>query len=74
MTRFLRALLYVNKFSQHSTTAWGAIPIQDYSEEWWNQSIDVIDNRLMEKYRISSTVRDFVFKNIQKKSEKNIIK
>lgn len=74
MTRFLRALLYVNKYSQHSTTAWGCIPVQDYSEEWWNQSIDVIDNKLMEKYSINSSIKEFVFKNIQKKNEKNIIK
>jgi superfamily II DNA or RNA helicase len=74
MTRFLRGLLYVNKFSQHSTTAWGSIPIQDYSEEWWNQSIDVIDSKLMEKYSVNFAVKEFVFKNIQKKSEKNIIK
>lgn len=33
MTTFARALLYINKHSQHSTTAWGAVPIQDYSEE-----------------------------------------
>jgi len=74
MSRFLRALLYVNKYSQHSTTSWGAIPIQDYSEEWWDKSIDTIDNNLMKKYKISESIKEFIFNNIQKKSENNIIK
>lgn len=73
MTRFARGLLYVNKHSQHSTTSWGAVPIQDYSEGWWSGSIDEIDNRLMEKYNIPDDVREFVFENIQQKSEKNIV-
>ena len=75
MTRFARALLFLNKFSQdNSKDKFQAIPVQDYSEEWWNQSIDVIDNKLMEKYSINSSIKEFVFKNIQKKSEKNIIR
>lgn len=41
MTKFARAALYVNKISQMSTTSWGAVPVQDYSEAWWNNSIDV---------------------------------
>ncbi len=73
MTRFCRALLYFNKHSQHSTTAWGAVPIQNYSEKWWNKTIDEIDNELMEKYNIPDNIKEFVFENIQKKSEKNII-
>ena len=73
MTKFARALLYLNKHSQHSTTAWGAVPVQDYSEAWWKKSVKEIDEKLMEKYEIPATVKNFVFKNIQDKSEKNII-
>jgi hypothetical protein len=73
MTQFTRALLYFNKHSQHSTTAWGAVPIQDYSESWWSESIDKINSRLMEKYVIPNEVREFISDNIQQKSEDNIV-
>ena len=73
MTKFCRALLYVNKFSQHSTSSWGAIPIQDYSEEWWSETIDKIDEHLFDKYCIPEEIRKFVIKNIQTKNESNIV-
>lgn len=73
MTKFLRALLYLNKFSQHSTTSWDAIPIQTYDEKWWALSIEEIDNHLMDKYKIPQDIKNFVFANIQTRSEKNII-
>ena len=73
MTRFARALLYVNKHSQHSTTAWGAVPIQDYSEQWWVESIEQIEHRLFNKYQIPEDVRTFVLENIQQKTEDNIV-
>ena len=73
MTKFARALLYVNKHSLHSRSAWGAVPVQDYSEPWWNESIEKIDDNLMEKYKIPNNVRRFVYDNIQKRSENNII-
>jgi type II restriction enzyme len=73
ITRFARALLYLNKHSQHSTTAWGAVPIQDYSESWWFESIELLENRLFDKYNIPEEIRKFVLKNIQLKSESNIV-
>jgi superfamily II DNA or RNA helicase len=73
MTRFTRSLLYVNKHSQHSTTAWGAVPIQDYTESWWHESIQQLENRLFDKYNIPADVRRFVLENIQKKTESNIV-
>jgi len=73
MTRFTRALLYLNKHSQHSTTAWGAVPNQDYTESWWDESIEQLENRLFEKYRITEDIRKFVIENIQQKSESNIV-
>ena len=72
MTRFLRALLYINKFSQHSTRAWGAIPVQTYEESWWSRSIEDIDKCLMQKYNVPQNIQDFVFKNIQTRTEANI--
>lgn len=73
LTKFVRALLFLNKHSQHSTTAWGAVPVQDFSEDWWEESIEVIDSKLMEKYKIPKEIRVFVNKNIQKKSTDNIL-
>lgn len=73
MTKFARALLYYNKHSQHSTTAWGAVPVQDYSEDWWNKSIAEIDRELMDKYSVPADIRKFISENIQQKSESNIV-
>lgn len=73
LTRFARALLYMNKHSRHSTTAWGAVSVQSFTEPWWDQSIDDIDKRLMEKYNIPSSIQKFVFENIQERGENNII-
>lgn len=73
LTKFTRALLYLNKHSQHSTTSWGAVPVQDYTEDWWSKSIEEIDVKLMEKYDIPLEIRKFVFDNIQTKSTSNII-
>ena len=73
MTRFTRALLYLNKHSQHSTRAWGAVPNQDYTESWWDESIEQLENRLFEKYKIAEDIRKFVIENIQQKSESNIV-
>ena len=73
-TKFARALLYLNKHSQHSTTSWAAVPVQDFSEKWWDLSIDEIDKHLMKKYEIPQNIQDFVFNNIQPCNESNIVK
>ena len=73
MTRFCRALLYINKFSLLCSTSWGAVPQQDYHEEWWSKSIAEIDKELMKKYNVPQDIRDFVFANIQQRTEENII-
>ena len=73
MTKFARALLYVNKTSQHSTTAWGDVPVQDYSEDWWNKSIAEIDIELANKYQLPQEIADYIQNNIQTKTEANII-
>jgi hypothetical protein len=74
MTKFLRALLFLNKHSQdNSKEKFNAIPIQDYSETWWDKSIKDIDLELMKKYNIPDKIRDFIFANIQEKTEANIV-
>lgn len=72
MTRFFRALFYLNKHSQNSTRSWGAIPIQDYKEPWWNLSIEEIEDKLFDKYSIPEHIRIFVKQKIQKRDETNI--
>ena len=73
MTKFARAMLFVNKTSQHSTTAWGDVPMQDYSEPWWDKSIAEIDEELFKKYNVPKDIADYVKANIQTKTENNII-
>ena len=73
MTRFCRALLFLNKYSLLCAKAWGAIPLQDYSESWWDKSIYEIEEHLFDKYSIPDHIRDFVRNNIQQKSEVNIV-
>ena len=73
MTKFARALLYLNKHSQHSTKSWGAVPVQDYSEVWWDKNVDEIDAELMKKYKIPESIRSFVMANIQARTKSNIV-
>jgi len=73
MTRFYRGLLFANKHSIINSTALEAIPIQDYSEDWWNGYIDQIELKLFEKYKIPKNIQEFIMDNIQKKSESNIV-
>lgn len=73
MTRFARGLLYMNKTSQHSTTSWGAIPVQNYSESWWSEDIDTIDSKLFDKYNIPENIKTFILENFQRKTTSNIV-
>jgi hypothetical protein len=72
LTRFARALMFLNKYSQMSTSSWGAVPVQDFNEAWWDGSIEEIELSLMKKYQIPKDVSAFVLSNIQIKTEKNI--
>ena len=74
MTCFCRALLYRNKHTQdNSRDKWAAVPIQDFSEDWWDKSIAEIDDCLFEKYNIPENIRKFVKENIQTRTEANIL-
>ena len=74
MTKFARSLIYMNKLSrQCSKDAYKFLPIQDYSEDWWNLSISEINEKLFDKYNIPQNIRDFVNKNFQTKYESNIV-
>lgn len=74
MTTFARALMYVNKYSQNNAkSAYKAIPKQDFTEDWWDLSIEEINEKLFDKYGIPQDIRDQVNANIQIRDESNII-
>jgi len=74
MTKFARALLFAAKNSQdNSKEKWKFVPIEDFNEEWWNDSINHIDEKLFEKYKVPYEVREFVNNNIQERTIDNII-
>lgn len=74
MTRFVRGLFYLNKFSQNTPrNTWLAVPAQTYEEPWWDESILEIEQRLFDKYNIPDNIRKFILENIQQKDETNII-
>lgn len=73
MSRFYRAALYVNKHSIINSTAYGSVPVQNYTEDWWNSTIDEIDEHLFEKYNLPEHLRQYIRDNIQRKSERNIV-
>lgn len=74
MSKFCRALLFINKFSiSLSENVWKTVPLQDYSESWWNKSIEEIDEHLFDKYNIPENIRQFIRDNIQPRTEENII-
>lgn len=74
MTKFARALLFALKNTQdNSKEKWATVPIQNFSECWWDMSIIDIDEQLFKKYDIPQNIRDFVNDNIQQRTELNII-
>ena len=74
MSKFARALLMNHKFTHNNaTTLWKSVPIQDFSEDWWNEDIDVIDEKLFDKYNVPEELRQFVRDNIQPKTTADIL-
>lgn len=74
LTKFLRAMLTINKKGKDATSEnFQGVPIQDFHEDWWNESIEQIDEHLFDKYNVPDDIRSFVRNNIQTRSESNII-
>lgn len=73
ITPFARACLYETKETRLCTTCWKNIPAQDYSEDWWDESVESINKHLYEKYNLPNNVRDFIDKRIQPLTIDNII-
>ena len=74
LTKFLRAMLAINKKGKDATSEnFQGVPTQDFHEDWWNESIAQIDEHLFDKYNVPDDIRSFVRNNIQTRSEGNII-
>lgn len=73
LTKFFRALLFANKHSIINSTAWGSVPLQDYSEDFWNLSIEEIDKYLIDKYGIPTRIAREIESNIQPRDETYIV-
>ena len=73
MTTFFRALMYMGKdIKTSSRSAYSYVPIQDFSEEWWNDTIEDINKSLFEKYD-AIDLWEYFNNSIQIKNENNII-
>ena len=73
MTKYCRAILFKHKTSMHnSKEIWKSVPIQTYEEDFWNGSIEEIDNALMEKYNVPEYIRQYVSENVQPRTMDNI--
>ena len=62
-TKFFRALVGILKTTQHSTTTYGFIPLQDFTKNSdidWSLSISKIDQQLYEKYGLGQKEIDFI--------------
>lgn len=61
--KFFRALIGILKTTQHSTTTYGFIPMQDFSRDSdidWTQTISDIDQQLYKKYAFNKKEIDFI--------------
>ncbi len=62
-TKFFRALVGVLKITQHSTTTYGFVPLQDFKSDSdidWSKSVEEIDQQLFEKYELDDDEVAFV--------------
>ena len=62
-TKFLRVMVGILKTTQHSTTTYKFVPLQDFttnSDIDWSKSIPEIDQQLYRKYNLTSEEIDFI--------------
>lgn len=72
-TKFFRALVGIQKQTQHTTQkAYRFVPIQDFtpnSDIDWNDNINGLDSQLFKKYNLNKEEIDFIKKNISEMKE-----
>jgi hypothetical protein len=62
-TKFLRVMVGILKTTQHSTTTYRFVPLQDFTENSdidWLKSIQEIDQQLYKKYSLNQKEIDFI--------------
>ena len=68
-TRFFRALVSIQKQTQHTTQkVYRFVPMQDFtsnSDIDWSKEIFEIDSQLQNKYKLNDEEKEFIRKNIQ---------
>lgn len=67
-TKFFRALVGVLKTTQHSTTTYKLVPLQNFTKKSdidWNNSIKEIDQQLYEKYDLSEEEIYFIEEKVR---------
>lgn len=66
--KFFRALVGILKNTQHSTTTYGFVPLQNFTEDSdidWRLSVSEIDRQLYKKYELSQKEIDFIESNVK---------
>ncbi|MEW4353728.1 Eco57I restriction-modification methylase domain-containing protein [Streptococcus pneumoniae] len=67
-TKFFRALIGILKVTQHSTTTYGFVPLQDFtpnSDIDWSKSIAEIDQQLYRKYGLNEQEIAFIEEKVK---------
>ena len=67
-SKFLRALVGVLKITQHGTTTYRAVPLQNFTADSdidWSQSIPEIDRQLYKKYGLSEQEIAFIEEKVR---------
>lgn len=72
-TKFFRALVGIQKQTQHTTQkVYRFVPIQDFTPDSdidWNDNINGLDSQLFKKYNLNKEEIDFINKNISEMKE-----
>ena len=67
-TKFFRTMVGILKTTQHSTTTYKYVPIQDFTPESdidWSKSIEEVDKQLYKKYNLSDKEIAFIEEKVR---------
>lgn len=67
-TKLFRTMVGILKTTQHSTTTYKYVPIQDFTPESdidWSKSIEEVDKQLYKKYNLSDKEIAFIEEKVR---------
>ncbi len=67
-TKFFRVLIGILKVTQHSTTTYKLVPLQDFTKHSdidWSKPVDEINKQLYQKYSLTESERHFINDKVQ---------